>query len=287
MYALLKDRNMDIIKNIDSGLLTGIITSALFIIILIIVRFAIYRAIAHRNELTVEGRRRWRINVRNGILLLLIVGLVFIWANELTTFALSVVAIAVAFVIATKELILCLSGSILRAGSDMYRVGHRIEITGIRGDVVDYNLLTTTLLEIGPGKNNHQYTGRAIMFPNGILLTNSVVNETYMGEYVVDIVNIPLTLSDDVKKAESILLDAAYAECRQFIEEARSLMQKMEKEEWLDTPSVEPRVTIEYHDAGKINLLLRFPTPVKRKGRIQQAIIRRFIDSFHRTTQQP
>lgn len=277
---------MDIIKNIDSGLLSGIITSALFIIVMIVIRFILYRVIARRNELTVEGKRRWRINVRDGVLLLLIVGLVFIWANELTTFALSVVAIAVAFVIATKELILCLSGSVLRAGSDMYRIGHRIEITDIRGDVVDYNLLTTTLLEIGPGKNNHQYTGRAIMFPNSMLLTNSVVNETYMGEYVVDILNIPLTLGNDIRKAESILLDAAYTECSQFIEEARFFLKKMEKEEWLDTPSVEPRVTIEYHDAGKINLLLRFPTPVKRKGRIQQAIIRRFIDSFHGVTQE-
>ena len=42
---------------------------------------------------------------------------------------------------------------------------HRVEVAGIRGDVIDTALFTTTLLEVGPGKVGHQRTGHAITGP--------------------------------------------------------------------------------------------------------------------------
>jgi len=62
-----------------------------------------------------ELRQRWLVQSRNALLLILLLGLMMIWATELRTFALSVVAIAVAFVVATKELILCLTGSVVKS----------------------------------------------------------------------------------------------------------------------------------------------------------------------------
>src|SRR5690606_32112227 len=79
---------------------------------------------------------------------------------ELRTVAISIVAIAVAFVVATKELILCITGSILKMASRSFVIGDRIQVKDFRGDVIDQNLLATTILEVGPGKLTHQRTGR-------------------------------------------------------------------------------------------------------------------------------
>mgnify|MGYP001215256827 CR=1 FL=1 len=62
------------------------------------------------------------------------------------------VAIAVALVIATKELILCVSGALIKGGARSFNIGDRIQVKEFRGDVIDQNLLTTTILEVGPGK---------------------------------------------------------------------------------------------------------------------------------------
>jgi small-conductance mechanosensitive channel len=51
-----------------------------------------------------------------------------------------------------------------------YAFGDRIENAGIRGNAVDHNALTTTILEIGPGQTSHQYTGRTMVIPNSFFL---------------------------------------------------------------------------------------------------------------------
>jgi hypothetical protein len=218
--------------------------------------------------------------IRNVIAAIFVIGLAFIWAHELSTFAVSLVAIAVALVLATKELILCFSGTVLRAGANAYALGDRIEIGGTRGNVIDHNLLATTVLEIGPGHSSSQYTGRAVVFPNSLLLSHPVINETYMKEYVVQVLTIPLTMEDDWQAAEKLLLEIAMRECGPFMEEARVHMKQLEGKAWLDAPSVEPRVSLHLPEPGRIHLLLRIPSPAHRTSRLEQAILRLFLLAF-------
>jgi small-conductance mechanosensitive channel len=169
---------------------------------------------------------------------------------------------------------------VLRAGSNAYTLGDRIEISGTRGNVIDQNLLATTVLEIGPGHSSSQYTGRAVVFPNSLLLGHPVINETYMKNYVVQVLTIPLTMEDDWQAAEKLLLEIALSECVLFMEEARVHMKQLEGKAWLDAPSVEPRVSLHVPEPGRIDLLLRIPSPAHRTSRLEQAILRRFLLAF-------
>jgi small-conductance mechanosensitive channel len=271
---------MDWLPFSNSLILPDIVKSLILLAMVLIGRLVLMRAVTHSTSLTVETKRRWVLMIRNVIGVVFVMGLVFIWAHELATFAVSLVAIAVALVLATKELILCLSGTVLRAGSNAYTLGDRIEISGTRGNVIDQNLLATTLLEIGPGHNSSQYTGRAVVFPNSLLLSHPLINETYMKEYVVQVLTIPLAMEDDWQAAESLLLEIAMSECGPFMEEARIHMKQLEGKAWLDAPSVEPRVSIHLPEPGRIDLLLRVPSPAHRTSRLEQAILRRFLVGF-------
>jgi small-conductance mechanosensitive channel len=217
--------------------------------------------------------------------LVFIVGLFFIMANELRAFAVSLVAIAVAVVLATKELILCLSGTALRIGANAYTIGDRIEINGVRGNVIDQTFLATTILEIGPGHVTSQYSGRAIVFPNSLLLAHPLINETYMKDYIVHIMTIPLAAADDWQAAEKILLNVANEECRPFLDDAARHMKELEGKNWMDVPSVKPRVSIQIPEPGRINLLLRIPTPAHRTSRLEQVILRRFLQAYRGSAQ--
>lgn len=254
--------------------------SLILLAVVLVLRLVLVRTVLTRQTLPVETRRRWAVNIRNILALVFGIGLVFIWAHQLSAFAVSLVAIAVALVLATKELILCISGTVLRIGVDAYSLGDRIEIGGIRGNVVDQSLLATTVLETGPNHITSQYTGRAVVFPNSLLLSSPLINETYMKEYIVHVMTIPLTTDDDWQAAERILLDIAKAECGPFMDEARLHMKELEGKNWLDAPSVEPRVSLHVPEPWKINLLLRIPTPAHRTSRVEQAILRRFLQTF-------
>lgn len=271
---------MEFFERSVGTILANSLISLVFLAAVIGLRMLVLRKVLHREELTPEARRRWIVNSRNAILMVLLVGLVFIWANELFTLAVSLVAIAAALVIATKELILCFSGAVLRAGSKAFSLGDLIEIGGVRGDVVDINIFAATLREVGPGKGSHQYTGRSVTIPNSMLLNMPLVNHSYMGDYLVHVVTIPWNLDNDWTQAERLLLEAADAECALFLEEARVHMSRLASQQGLEPISVEPRVTVEMPEPNRIQLLLRIPAPVRRQSRLEQAILRRFLASW-------
>jgi len=272
------------LPHIDSSAVIDGLTSILLLLSLLILRTLIVRAIAKNPTLSMEAKRRWVVSVRNTMVFVLLVGLVVIWAHELQVFGLSVVALAAALVLATKELILCWSGAALRIGGKVFSVGDRIQIAGHRGVVLDHDIFATKLLEIGPGQASHLYTGRVTVFPNSLLFTNALVKENPSQEYGLYILVIPLRDQDDWRPAEQHLLDAAKAECAPFMEEAGRQMKLLEQTNLLEAPSPSPRITIQLSEPGRINLVLRFPAPDRGRSRIEQAILRRYLTTVSATS---
>jgi small-conductance mechanosensitive channel len=259
----------------DSALRRGIIQTAIMAIALIAARVALTRALRsfgpHRHDAL---QLRWAAYVRRTFWFALALGVVVIWATEIQTFALSIVAFAVAIVLATKELILCVSGSIVRTGGRSFSVGDRVEIDGVRGDVIDHGFLCTTILEIGP---NHQRTGRQVVVPNSVFLNTAVVNETATDEYVLHTLTVPLSRESDWRASEQALLTAAYETCKDYIEPAGTHLDALSSQISLRRTSVEPRVSIVIASETTLHLLLRVPTLARDKGAVEQNILRRFL----------
>ncbi len=262
-----------------------IIISILLVAAAVILYSFLKRAIIHRVQRP-EARRRWIVNHRNAIVFLTTVGLVAIWGEALRAVALSLVALAVAFTIATKELLQSVLGALLRTATNAYSVGDRIEIGNHRGDVIDQNLFTTTIMEVGPGRSFHLRTGRMITFPNNKLLDSYVVNESYNKQYVLHVFSVPLKADQDWQKAEKILLEAAREACADYLDFARQSMKHLEETHGLDGLPVQPRVNIQIAEPNRLNLLVRVPAPVGRQGRVEQAIVRRFLREFYQSKQE-
>lgn len=224
-----------------------------------------------------ELRRRWVLAVRNLALMLLFIGLALIWAEQLRTLAISLLAIIVAVVLSTKELILCLTGSFLKASAGTFSIGDRIEVNKLRGDVIDQTLLSTTLMEVGPGESIHQHSGRVLVIPNSLFLSTPVMNENFTGHYAVHSFTVPIKRDDDYLPHEQALLAAAAEVCAPYLEAARKSMAYLTATESVDAPSVEPRVTISIPANDRIDLVVRVAAPVQRKGRTEQQILRKYL----------
>lgn len=261
----------------DNFVISDAVLSLLASSVILIVGVMILRSLAarfiQRTVQSPELRGKWLVNSRNGFLLLMLLGLVMIWGEELRTLALSIVAIAVAFVVATKELILCFTGSILKSGSRSFVLGDRIQIKDIRGDVIDQTLLATTILEVGPGKHLHQRTGRRIVIPNALFVSEPVINESFTTHYDFHVFSVPFKREDNWQLAQTALLDAANRQCDPYLELVRRYMSKIGNQRGLTMPSVEPRVTLQVPVAGEVHLTIRLPVKAGERNFIEQNIL--------------
>ena len=165
--------------NNDSVLNTLFLVAFVFLARLVIVRI-----IKGRTPTLSDNRRRWLSIVQNTSLLLGLLGLVYIWSPQLSSFALSLTAFAVALVIATKEYLLCVVGALYRATSSAFSVGDWIEVQGLRGQVLTEGILSTRLQELGGEGARADFTGRVLVLPNSMFLTQTVFNESYRKRYL-------------------------------------------------------------------------------------------------------
>ena len=257
---------------VSDSLLSLLISTAILIAAVLALRAVLGRFI-RRSVASTDLRRRWMVQSRNGLLMLLLLGLIIIWGEELRTLALSIVAIAVAFVVATKELIMCVMGTILKTMSRSFELGDRIQIKDFRGDVIDQNLLATTILEVGPGKFTHQRTGRTVVLPNAMFVGEPVINESLAQDFGFHVFTIPFKREEDWVGAQQAFLASANRICQPYLEEVRRYMNRISIRRGLEIPSVDPRVTIQVPTAGEIHLIVRVPVKSRERGFIEQSIL--------------
>lgn len=264
----------NLLANIDmSGAALRLVLSSLVLIIVVAILRSIVAKFIRKSVKSTELRKRWLKQIRTAMWLLLLLGMVMIWGAELRTLALSLVAIAVALVVATKELILCLTGTLVKNGARSFQVGDRIQVKDFRGDVMDQNMLATTIWEVGPGKLTHQRTGRRIVLPNSMFVSEPVVNESYANDYVLHVFVVPFSREDDWPLAQEKLLEAANKQCEYYIEHARHAMKRLHEANGMEPPHVEPRVSLLVPSAAEIHLVVRLPTKAVNRSGVEQAIL--------------
>lgn len=262
----------------DNVVVRDALASLLIVVVLLGLRGAALKAL-RRSKLEVDDQLRWRAQIRNATVVIVMLSVTIVWAQELRAVAISVAAIAAALVLATKEFIMCLMGSTLRASGGSFRVGDRIEVAGVRGDVLDIGPLTTAVLEVGPGQSIHQRTGRKITLPNSVFLTQAVTNETMSDDFVLHVLRVPLAVDADWRSARDKLAAIASERCAQYVDDTRrALAQATPAGIGGNLISTEPIVYLELPDPGRVELLLRFPTPARQRGRVAQQILQRFLD---------
>ena len=233
-------------------------------------------------DLSIENKRRSLVVSRNITMLLLLFGLAMIWAAQIQTLALSMFAVAAAIVVATKELIMCLSGSILRSVTKQYSIGDYIEINSLRGRVVDINMLNTLMMQIGPNPLIGQLSGKTLSFPNSLLLSHTVRRDNILGDYVIHTVEIPVPIHLDSDEIIGRLKDVLEPLCEPYVPAIKQHLENVQTQKLFITPAAQPRVSRVPHDDKVYNIIVRFASPVAKRLEIQQAV----LDEFLRTQYQ-
>ena len=124
-----------------------------------------------------------------------------------------------------------------------FRIGQRVIIAGVKGDVVDITLTHVVLNQVGGTVAGEERSGRGVLIPNAILFSQTITNYTLEVEYILSEVPVRITFESDWDEAEHILLNAA----KQIVSDA------------IKETGEEPFVRAELFDAGVL-MRLRYKT---------------------------
>jgi len=246
--------------------------SYVLIILLLLFRVYLVYLIKRNSSILSEKQRQWATRVKNVTWFIIFIGLFGIWWSELSNFAFSIAAVALALVIATKELILCFSGALMRAGSGMFSINDWIEVGTLRGEVIDYNIFSTTLQELDKTPNNYTFTGKTILVPNSLFLSEPVKNLNFSKRYVFHRFDIVIGSSVNVSNlCEWITLEINTLSS-EFSEVAMRYNTYIEKHTGVDFPGPEPRVLISTNEYANYIITIIVFCPTEKATELEQQI---------------
>lgn len=108
-----------------------------------------------------------------------------IWVQWLQGLLLILGATSAGLAIALAPVIVSIAGWLLITSSNLYKVGDRIQLGGVIGDVTDVGVLRTSLLEIGNWVGADQLSGRVVTVTNAAVFKDPVFNYTQGAPYVL------------------------------------------------------------------------------------------------------
>jgi small-conductance mechanosensitive channel len=241
-------------------------------------RRAIYRYIA-------EPRRRYQFLLLRRIVLWIVIAIVIglAFASEIgavTTFAgLLTAGIAVAL----QNVILSVAGYFFLVGKYGVRVGDRVQVSGVTGDVVDIGLVRLHLMEVTGGATPRP-TGRVVVFSNAVVFqANAGLFKQIPGtSFLWHEITLTLGPETDYRAAEKRLLEAVnhvYDEYREKME-----LQRRSMERALNTAGIRefaPESHLHITSSG-LEVVIRYPVELSTAADIDDHVTRALIENIER-----
>ncbi|MDN3611364.1 mechanosensitive ion channel family protein [Vibrio ostreicida] len=265
---------------VDFFLTNKLILSALIIVFIVWVRRMVLSKIRGDVAFVSEEQRSWMSRTKNGAFAVTIVLLFMLWKAEISEFALSVTAIAIAIVVASKEIILCFTGSIQRASSRSFRIGDWIEVGKLCGEVIEHNMMATTIQEIDLHHGQYHYTGKTATLPNSMFFTYPVKNLNFMKRYVYH--NFSITVAEFVNlyPLVPLMIEKIEAHCHYFSDVATRYNTMIEKHAGVDLPGAEPHIHISTGSTGEQIVHFMLFCPTDKATHLEQEIRKDFMELY-------
>lgn len=163
-----------------------------------------------------------------------------------------------------QELILSIAGSFYIFMVRVYKPGDRIEINGIKGDVIDIDSIYTTLMEMGEWVSSDNYSGRIVKISNAFVFKGPIKNYSMDFPFVWDELNILVTYTSDIGMAQQIVLNTASQILSEYTENSLAKWKEMVDRYYVENATLEPTLAVDLTD-NWVTLNLRYITDYKSR----------------------
>lgn len=211
------------------------------------------------------------------ILSIVMIGRVwFVGVRSITTF---IGLFSAGLAIAMKDLVMNIAGWIFILTRKTFRIGDRIEIEGVSGDVIDIKIFEFTLMETRNWIKADQSTGRIVSIPNRDIFNNPLFNYTEGIPFIWNEIEINLTFESNWKKAKAILQNIADKHGEKIHDRAEESVKEASKRYMIFNANLEPIVYTSANQDGVI-LTMRYLCYYRGKRKIKEKIWEEILMTF-------
>jgi small-conductance mechanosensitive channel len=217
--------------------------------------------------------------VRNAVFLFGASVVLLIWLGFGSNFTVAMGILGAGIAFASQETIGSFAGYLNIITGNLYRIGDRVRIGAVTGDVLDISMLRTTVMEIGEWIQAEQHTGRIVTIANRAVFSDPVFNYTQHWGYLWDEITIPVTYDSDWRRAQEIMLDHAEEYTAHLQEQAQTELRELTKRYPIHEETVTPQLYLVMTD-NWIGITLRYVVDARERRKVTGQLHRELLHHF-------
>ncbi len=214
------------------------------------------------------------------LVFLLVVGMLYSSRLGGFTVALGVAGAGIAF--ALQEVIASFAGWLALLFGNFYNPGDRVQLGGIKGDVIDIGILRTTLMETGQWVDGDLYNGRIVRIANSYVFKEPVFNYSSDFPFLWDEIKIPVRYGSDYEKARKIFTEVVTEVTIAYSKEAETTWATMTKKYRVEKATTEPIVTLVAND-NWIEFTIRYVVNYKKRRITKDQLFTSLLNKIKQT----
>jgi small-conductance mechanosensitive channel len=236
-----------------------------------------------------DSRRRYQFLLIRKILMWFSIGMVvaFAFASQLGSVATFAGLITAGVAVALQNVILSVAGYFFLIGKFGIRVGDRVQIAGVTGEVVEVGLVRLHLMELS-STGSEIPTGRVVAFSNSIVFqpTSGLFKQIPGTNFMWHEITVTLPGDGDSHQMEKNLrevVERVFADYKEDIEGQRRQMETTLG--YTSSGEFRPRTRLLF-TAGGLEAVIRYPVTLHNATEIDDRITREVLDALSKGNQQ-
>jgi len=273
---------MEQLKKILSDPTIGKIAIILFgILIIWVVIKAVQRNFISKLKDSNQRYKTKKISSFAGYLFSIII-ITIVYSNKLggLTIALGVAGAGIAF--ALQEIIASFAGWLAILFGGFYKTGDRVQLGGIKGDVMDIGILRTTIMEVGQWVDGDLYNGRIVLIANSFVFKEPVFNYSGDFPFLWDEIKIPIQYGSNYAKAKVLFVEIAKKTVGDLTDKSQQQWNLLQKKFMLENAQSEPMVSIIATD-NWVEFTLRYVVNFRKRRFIKSELFTQILTEVEKT----
>ena len=202
--------------------------------------------------------------------------LIIIFSDELGEFtvALGVAGAGIAF--ALQEVIASFAGWMAIMFGGFYKPGDRVQLGGIKGDVMDIGMLRTTIMETGQWVDGDLYNGRIVLIANSFIFKEPVFNYSGDFPFLWDEIKVPIKFGSDYPMVKEMLLKVGKEVAGDLSSLSKEKWHEMQNKYRLEDAQTESMVSLTVND-NWVEYTLRYVVRYSKRRATKSELFTRIL----------
>ena len=232
-----------------------------------------------------DPRRRRQFLLLGRFVMGFLVGVVLImgFVSEFSSLATFAGFVTAGIAVGLQALLLSVAAYFFVVGRYGIRVGDRISIAGVTGDVVDIGLVRLYIMELAGTSIDLYPTGRIVVFSNSVLFQagTPLFKQIPGTEYGWHEIAVTLGPGGNYKLVQEKVLAAVNGVYEQYRERIERQLGGIERQIEIQLKSPTPDAKLQFSDAGA-EFVVRYPVDIRTASEIDDRITRAVADLMDR-----